>query len=153
VRYLTTQPFEDSDLAAWAVGVLGGPEREALRRRRSPEARRDFLAAHALARTMIAEMTGGDPARIRLRQAAAGRPELASPPGAHTLDLSISHSDGVALCAVARGCKVGVDVESLRNVGPDPIQVARTVCTGEELDALGRLNAMARVERFLFLWT
>jgi 4'-phosphopantetheinyl transferase len=76
-----------------------------------------------------------------------------APPGARRLRFSISHADGVALCAVAAACDVGADVESLRNIGPDPLGVADTVCSRRERCALRALPACARGERLLSIWT
>src|SRR5206468_11134888 len=73
---------------------------------------------------------------------------------ARHLRFSISHADGIALCAAAAaGCVVGADVESLRNVGPDPLGVAESVCSRREMDALAMLPAPARAERLLSIWT
>ena len=103
---------------------------------------------------MLAELAGSDPARLRFRCPPRGRPELVAPPVARHLRFSISHADGIALCAAAAaGCVVGADVESLRSVGPDPLGVAESVCSRREMDALAMLPAPARAERLLSIWT
>lgn len=153
VRFVRTEVFDEPALASRAREVLGVAEREALARLRPPAARRDYLAAHALARTMLGEIAGCDPARVRLRSSPRGRPEFVPPPGAPPLHFSLSHADGVALCAVAKGCPVGADVESLRNVGPDALGVAEAVCSRRERDALRALPPPARDERLLSIWT
>ena len=150
---MRTEVYEDAVLASRAREVLGADEGAALARLRPEAARRDYLAAHALARTMLAELAGSDPARLRFRCPPRGRPELVAPPAARHLRFSISHADGIALCAVAAGCVVGADVESLRNVGPDPLGVAASVCSRREMDALAMLPASARAERLLSIWT
>jgi len=153
VRFVRTEVYEDAVLASRAREVLGADEGAALARLRPEAARRDYLAAHALARTMLAELAGSDPARLRFGCPPRGRPELVAPPAARHLHFSISHADGIALCAVAAGCVVGADVESLRNVGPDPLGVAASVCSRREMDALAMLPASARAERLLSIWT
>ena len=153
VRFVRTEAFEDAVLAARAQAVLGADEREALARLRPVVTRRDYLAAHVLARMMLAERTGAEPTRLCIRASRWGRPELVAPPGACRLSFSISHADGIALCAVAAGSAVGADVESLRNVGPDPLGVAEAVCSAREMHAIRALPPSARAERLLALWT
>ena len=47
---------------------------------------------------------------------------------------------------------MGADVESLRNVGPDPLRVAEAVCSPLERNALRALPTAARDARFLSIW-
>src|SRR5439155_1551412 len=82
-----------------------------------------------------------------------GRPELIAPTSHPRLRFSLSHADGIALCAVTRGGAVGADVESLRHVGPDPLGVAATLCSERERETLLATPAPLRAERFLSLWT
>ena len=153
VRYARTEAYENAVLGAQAVSVLGDEELRILARLRPPAARRDYLAAHALARTTLAEFAGCDPRRLRFHSWPFGRPEPVTQPGARPLSFSISHTDGLALCAVSAGCPVGADVESRRNVETDPLGVARRVCSEKERNALRALTASERVDRLLYLWT
>src|SRR5262245_38366113 len=95
-RFVRAAAFERSSQAARARASLGRTERAALERLRTREARRDYLAAQWLARQLAAERTAAAP-----------------------LELSISHADGIALCALGEGCAFGVDVESMRAVARD----------------------------------
>src|SRR5712675_1128337 len=65
-------------------------------------ARRDSAAAHALACQLLAEIAGCDAERLQLRFAAGRPPELVEPLLVRRPGLSLSHSDGMALCAAAR---------------------------------------------------
>ena len=153
VRFVRTGVYDDTALARRAWAGLGPEERSALLRIRAPEARRDSLAAHALARAMLARIAGCPPSQLRFHVAPGGRPEVTAPPPARRLRFSLSHADGIALCAIASGVVVGADVESRRNVGPDPLGVAATVCSPRERDALLASPPAQRAERFLQLWT
>lgn len=133
--------------------LLAADERRRWARLRPEAARRDYLAAHLLSRMLAAHVLGVDPSAIRMRAAENRPPELVAPPGALRLGLSLSHADGIAICAVVSGCAVGVDVESLRNVGPDPIAMAETLCSEGEKAALLAVPASERLERFLSIWT
>jgi 4'-phosphopantetheinyl transferase len=153
VRFARTEAFEDPVLAARARQILGPAERETLARLRPSAAARDYLAAHALARTMLAEQTGADPGELCFHTSRRGRPELVARGRAPTPRFSISHAEGVAVCAVTQRWEVGVDVESLRNVGRDPLGVAGTICSPRELEALRALPASARAAHLLAIWT
>jgi 4'-phosphopantetheinyl transferase len=122
-------------------------------RLRSAEARRDYLAAHALARALLAELSGADPSRLVLQASPAGRPELILPRSGSRFHFSISHADGIALCAAAAGCEVGVDVESLGNLAGDPLGVAEIVCSPEEMRDLLAVRREESAQRLLVAWT
>ena len=68
-----------------------------------------FVVAHAALRLILARYLGGaDPAALCFSTGAFGKPALAGAP-----QFNLSHSDALALCAVAR-TRVGVDVERIR---------------------------------------
>jgi 4'-phosphopantetheinyl transferase len=153
VRFMRTGLLRDDTLAGRARSILSPAERMAWARLRAPVARRDYLGAHVLARLMVAEVAGCDPARVVIRHSALGCPEVVAPLVATRYSVSVSHADGVALCGVAEECDIGVDVESLDSIGPDPLAAAETVCTGRELARLRSLPAELLRSRFLDLWT
>ena len=147
--YVRTEPYSDDALARRAAELLDVAERMAYERIGSAPARRDYLAAHVLVRTTLAGLVEAD----RFRATPGGPPELASPVVTPRLRFSLSHADGVALCAVTAGRTVGADVASASHIGPDPGGVAATICSGAELEALRGLAPLERAERFLALWT
>src|SRR3989442_6967441 len=151
--YVRTESYGDPSLARRAADVLGAEERVTHQRIRSVAARRDYLAAHVLVRTMFSDLLGGDPARIRFRAAPGGRPELVRPLPVPRLRFSLCHADGVALCAVTAGRTVGADVESVNSVGPDPFSVAETICSPAELETLSGIPAAEQADHVLSLWT
>ncbi len=70
--------------------------------------RRDFLASRWLIRQALAAASGHQASQC---QPVDGRPELSAwPPG---WCLSVSHSGGLAGCAVAAGTPLGLDIEPL----------------------------------------
>ncbi|HEU4395009.1 MAG TPA: 4'-phosphopantetheinyl transferase superfamily protein [Planctomycetota bacterium] len=150
---MRTAAFEDAVLAARARGWLGPAEREAFDRLRPADARRDWLAAHGLARLFLSELTGAPPKRVPLRFPPGEPPRLADGSRGGGLHLSISHAAGAALCAVSEGTPVGADVESVENLGPDPLRVARVACSPRESADLEAAPATERAARLLVLWT
>jgi 4'-phosphopantetheinyl transferase len=108
-----------------------------------------FVARRAFLRRVLAGYTGVAPARIRYRVSARGRPELESPGG---ITFSASHSDGLAVIAVARDRLVGVDLERIRPI-PDVLDLANRVCSPAEYAGLQSVAEPVRGESFLRLWT
>lgn len=111
--------------------------------------RRRFAGRRAFLRRVLAGYLGIDPAAIRYRTTALGRPELRPACG---ITFSTSHADGLAVVAVARERPVGIDLERVRPV-PDALDIAHGLFTRREYEDLESLPAAARSEGFLRLWT
>lgn len=153
ICFLQSHALADPVLAVQAQALLDAHEQEILQRLRAPEAQRDYLAAHALARTMLGELCHTHPARLEFRPTAAGRPELVTPTSRERWRFSLSHAAGMALCAVTNSAAIGADIESERNLGSDPLTLARTICTPAEMQALLLPPAEALNRRLTALWT
>jgi 4'-phosphopantetheinyl transferase len=153
VRFVRTEAFDDPLVCGRARAILSTDERSTLDRLRPAQARRDYLAAHALARTALASFAACEPEQVQFAAGPHPRPTIVAPAAACRLRLSIAHADGVAICAITTERAVGADVESQRNVGADPLAMARAVCSERELHVLAELTAEARTDRFLRLWT
>jgi phosphopantetheinyl transferase len=151
VRFVHAAACDSKEFSEDARVLLGAEERLHLARIRQAEERRDFLAAHALARRMLARAAGCLPSQLRFRFAASGRIEVAAPAAAVALRFSLAHADGIALCAVARGRAVGVHVASGRTLGP--LGVASSLCSLREQQALRTLTAGRKVDSIASLWT
>lgn len=99
------------DLAApvgsQALEALSEDERERADRLRFEIHRRRFVRARAALRAILARYTESDPAALAFEYGEHGKPRLAGEAPAFNL----SHSEDVALCAVASGRDLGIDVE------------------------------------------
>ena len=104
------------DVASEALARLGGTLTEAeLARSASFKFDRDrarFVAARGQLRMLLARYLDANARDIVLMEGSHGKPRLAVGPG--WLRFNLSHSDGVAVYAVARDREVGVDVERIR---------------------------------------
>lgn len=114
---------------------------------------RDYAAAHVLARCMLSEAAACDASRIRFGTTPLGRPEVLGPAAAARFGLSLAHADGIAVCGIAENCDIGVEVASLRAVGPDPLATAESLFSRRELARLRALEPEHRPGHFLFLRT
>jgi 4'-phosphopantetheinyl transferase len=110
--------------------------------------RRRFVARRAVRRALLAGYTALDPARLRFAPGPQGRPELAS----GDVRFSSSHAYGLGLLAVARGRRVGADIERIRPVAHAE-EIARDVFEREDAAALEALAPGARLESFFVCWT
>ena len=122
-----------------------------------PAAGKRSLVGHVALRLVLGELTGCAPERLRFERRCGhcggsghGKPQLAGRPD---LDFSLSHSGELVLIAVARGRRVGADVERVR-ARTDVLAIARGSLSGRERRAIeaGRTDA-ARREAFFRCWT
>ena len=91
--------------------------------RLAPEPRRTYLTARTALRLLLGRALGAAPLEIAFDRTcehcgdhAHGRPRLSGADEGR-LDFSISYSGRVALVAIASGCRVGADVESVEGHG------------------------------------
>ncbi|WAZ25625.1 4'-phosphopantetheinyl transferase superfamily protein [Streptomyces cinnabarinus] len=126
-------------LDEWARGASAG---EPVVRARSSGSR--LLLRHA-----VAAADGTPPHHVVLDQDGHGRPVLRAPAG---LDVSISHTADVLVVGVARGRRIGVDVEARDRPLLAP-GLAEKFCHPEELAELRELPPAERNALLVRLWT
>jgi 4'-phosphopantetheinyl transferase len=107
-----------------------------------------FVAARAGLRQVLADMTNASPKDVRLIYSAKGRPALAGQEG--VFDFSLSHSEGLAAVAIARGVRVGLDIEAIRPVKEN---IAARYFSQREVRELARLPAAEQLAGFYRCWT
>ncbi|MGV9454896.1 4'-phosphopantetheinyl transferase family protein [Streptomyces sp. NPDC003635] len=105
--------------------------------------------ARSLLRQVVAAAAATPQHRVRLDRDGHGRPVLRAPAG---LDVSISHTADVLVVGVARGRRIGVDVEARDRPLLAP-GLAEKICHPEELAELRDLPPAVRNTRLVRLWT
>lgn len=146
----------------WAADVAGLPEvpsvwrtlldedeRDRLDRRRRPEDRASYAAAHVLARLALAQATGRPAATLAFLRPAGQRPRLAISEAA----FSLSHAEGMAAVAICAEGPVGIDVERAGRHGLIDPGIIRLSCSTPEIQQLESLPPAGRAHLFLRLWT
>jgi 4'-phosphopantetheinyl transferase len=115
-----------------------------------------FVAAHAALRSILGAALDRDPRALRFARRCGrygatnhGKPHLEVEPG---LDFSLSRSGDVALLALARGRRVGVDVER-PPPGADLAAVAAQALAPGERTAIAALPPGERDAAILRAWT
>ncbi|UED83214.1 4'-phosphopantetheinyl transferase family protein [Streptomyces profundus] len=114
-----------------------------------PLERARFTAARAAVREVLSRYTGTPPRRLAFGSSERGRPQLVGPAG---LDFNLSHSGGTALIAVARGSRVGVDVEEI-DPSVDHRAMARRFLDPTEAELIDAQPDAAGRRSFFTGWT
>lgn len=127
-----------------ATAVSGHARLSAAERTRAatiahPGARQRFVVGRALLRRTIVEHSPdlGD-TELAIAVAASGRPHLGD---GHGLEISLAHTHGLVVAAVADGTPVGIDVEPIDREAP---AASAAWLTPTELERLGALDAPDR---------
>jgi 4'-phosphopantetheinyl transferase len=136
--------------------LLSADELARTKRFRFPLDRQRFIAVRGALRQILARYLDMEAHQIRFHYGPQGKPSLSGQgePG-HSeqlqLHFSLSHAADLALVAVARGRRVGVDIES---VSPDISgEVVARCFSGSERDQLHALPAHIRHVAFFNCWT
>jgi 4'-phosphopantetheinyl transferase len=87
--------------------------------------------------------------RCRACGAQHGKPRLPDHP---ELDVSVAHSGPHVMVALARGPRIGIDVERVRD-DVDVVELARSAFSSGEAAGLAALPAGERAAAFYGLWT
>jgi 4'-phosphopantetheinyl transferase len=103
-------PLDDARADAYA-GLLSDDERRRAARFVRDVHRRRFIAAHGALRSILAGYVGAEPAALDFVSGEHGKPALRGATGRAAVEFNLSHSDDLALVAVARAHAVGVDLE------------------------------------------
>jgi 4'-phosphopantetheinyl transferase len=142
----------DGDTAAAPLRQLLDASENAQADRFRVAADRDaYIAAHALLRTMLSRQTSIGPAEWRFRMAEGGKPIVdpaQAPPGLH---FSLSHTRGLAACAVGRSGALGIDAEAWCE--PAPIELAERYFAPAEARLVATRAPEERPAAFYRLWT
>ena len=131
---------------------LSGGERARAEGLLSEEAGRRFIVSHGATRSILSRYLDLRPEEIRFVATDLGKPHLVASAGDPAICFSLSHSGGVALCAVAEGRAIGVDIERSR-----PLSVWREIAaryfSADEQKVLHSLAEDQASEAFFRGWT
>jgi 4'-phosphopantetheinyl transferase len=107
-----------------------------------------FVAAHGFLRDVLARYLHCEPGQLGFSVNKYGKPALNN----HHLEFNLSHSGDFALVALTRECKVGVDVERIRQ-GISSQVIARKYFSKSEVAELQMLSLEEREVAFFTCWT
>lgn len=138
-----------ADLTSLA-DLLDADERHRAARLPAGDARRDFVAAHALVRLALSRHRPAmAPRGWRFEAGPNGKP---APAGRDDIAFNLSHGGGLVAVVVGEGLAVGVDVEPL-SAEAETERTAPVFCSHEERVALSVMDPAERRSALLALWT
>jgi 4'-phosphopantetheinyl transferase len=132
------------------AALLNAEEHTRVARFHFSKDRDHFTLARGILRGLLAGYCGVPAAAIALAYSTAGKPALAWPAGVD-LHFNLSHSHGLAVYAFARGFRVGIDVELVREL-KDADQIVERFFSPAELAAYRALAPDARPQGFFNGW-
>ncbi|HEX5709696.1 MAG TPA: 4'-phosphopantetheinyl transferase superfamily protein [Pyrinomonadaceae bacterium] len=132
--------------------TLSADESERAARFHFERDRRSYICARGALRSILARYLGRAAREIEFTYNPYGKPSLAGESGPDELRFNLSHAAGVALCAVARGREVGIDVELTRGELAT-MDVAERFFSRTEVEALRAHAGDERAAAFFNCWT
>jgi len=150
--WLTLLSDIDDDLQRAYQRLLSDAERARWQRFRVPSPQLQYLVARALLRTRLSQYAEVPEDSWQFDANKQGWPFISQPSRFRDLQFSVSHTDGLVACAIAKDCDIGIDVENIRHaVNVDAL--APSVLSATELASLTQSPPGERGERFLSYWT
>jgi 4'-phosphopantetheinyl transferase len=151
VWWMATDNVGPADLRRW-LDVLDEDERSRAGRFWIDLDRREFIAAHALLRSMLAHYADRPATAWRFLSDEYGKPKVAPGAGCPELEFNMAHTRGLVAAAVTAQGRIGIDVEKIDRTKSD-FAVAEAFFAPAELDLL-RLVPQAESPNWFFrLWT
>lgn len=110
-----------------------------------------FIAARTHLRTILSRYLNTEPRDVRIITEISGKPCLDS---CHKcgLQFNVTHSENLALYAIATCGRVGVDIERRRSI-PNAESLVERFFTQRERDLFMKLDEIERLDAFFRAWT
>ena len=132
--------------------ALAPAERERAARFHFPRDRNRFIAGRGALRQILGRYLQTDPIKLQFTYGPHGKPALAQGAEESGLQFNLAHSGGLALLAVTRSGKIGVDLERVRALKDAEGLVTRFFCP-REIAAFQGLPEDQKPAAFFNLWT
>jgi 4'-phosphopantetheinyl transferase len=109
------------------------------------------LISYAFLKQLLARCTGNRAEAVRFTQNRYGKPELAPGITDQPVRFNLSHTRGLAVCALTLAHEIGVDIEHLeRSVN---LSIADRFFSHQEAEAISRADASLKQTLFFRFWT
>ena len=133
-------------------GTLTDEEKSRANRFIHSRDRQRFVVSRGVLRELLGKYQGVHPSALAIETGPYGKPFLAVPGPLPSLSFNLSHSDGCAVCAVARDRNLGIDLEQLRPDFPAE-EISHRYFSATESRNLSSLPPEQRAEGFFLGWT
>ncbi|MCH7970061.1 MAG: 4'-phosphopantetheinyl transferase superfamily protein [Chloroflexi bacterium] len=142
----------DPDLLPQCRSLLSADEKTRASRFLKEEHRQRFILGRGRLRQILSHYLGAQPAELRFQYSSHGKPSLAGLGDSKRLRFNLSHSKHLAVAAVVRESRIGIDVEYMRS-NVDFLKLASRFFAKNEAAALRRATADHKKEMFFRIWT
>ena len=132
--------------------ILSEDEQQRAHRFVFPTDRDKFIVARGMLRRILSRYIPVTPENHRFSYNPYGKPFLGAAFDKEPLQFNVSHSHDVALYAITRGRRVGIDVERV-NASTDIMAIAKASFSAYEYRSLSILPAERRHDAFFVCWT
>lgn len=143
---------QPADVIAKLASLLSSDECHRAERFHRPTDRQRFIAGRGILRKIISAYLALAPDGVRFEYNEYGKPFVSDDQNRGALSFNLSHSNGMALYAVVRGRRVGIDVEYMREDFAT-IEVADRFFSKDEFEALKTTPNNRRTEVFFNCWS
>jgi 4'-phosphopantetheinyl transferase len=112
--------------------------------------RNSFIIARGMLRQILSLYLDLAPDKIEFNYSDRSKPSLAN--NLLNIQFNVSHSEDIAVYAITRDRRIGIDIEYL-NEKYDCLNIARRFFSGREFEAIASLIGKERSQLFFKLWT
>ena len=151
IDVVVTRVAIDDDTVRACAAVLAASERRRAERFTHDRDRRRFIVRRGVLRSLLSQYLRMPARDVPVNAGPLGKPALALAEPGVDLRFNYSHSNGLAVYAVAVRQEVGVDIERIRPVA-EMDGIAESILTVRERLSLEHA-AEYRLEQFFHLWT
>lgn len=155
--YVLPDSLTDPALMQACARVLSPDERERWQRFKFEEGRQLYLISHGFLRFVLSRYADVAPHEWRFIRNGYGKPEVQPPPGREglrSLSFNLTHTNGLAACAVTREREIGVDAEDVERRGREVSEdLIRYCLSAAEKRCFEALPPEQRKSAFFDYWT
>jgi 4'-phosphopantetheinyl transferase len=143
---------QPADVIAQFAPLLSQDEYQRAERFHRPSDRRRFIAGRGILREIISSYLPYAPDKAQFTYNEYGKPFISTDQNSGALNFNLSHSNGMALYALTRGRRVGVDIEYMREDFAT-LEVAERFFSKDEFEALKAVSSDQRAKAFFNCWS
>jgi 4'-phosphopantetheinyl transferase len=114
--------------------------------------RKKFILTRGMLRKLLGSYLGKDPQQVRFNYSSFGKPFLAFDSENDNISFNLSHSGEIALYAITRNQKIGIDVEQIGD-HTDVMAIAKKFFSPGEIGEMEKANEKNRTQLFFRYWT
>lgn len=134
------------------VKILSSDEQQRADRFYFDRDRRRFIIGRGLLRTILGRYLSIEPSRVQFCYEPRGKPVLADVDNQDRLQFNLSHSQGLAVYAIACNREIGIDLEQIRPF-PNAEEIAKRFFSVREFTEISILSPEQQQTAFFKTWT